>query len=67
MLSETAPTDAGKPFIDLISVATPRCLVAEMEDDEKKAKAQSHFWQFDGDGLLRLKGRIWVPMNLRCA
>ena len=27
----------------------------------KKAWSQGQSWQFDGDGLLRFKGRIWVP------
>ena len=31
--------------------------VAEMKDDEKKARAQGQSWHFDVDGLLRHKGQ----------
>ena len=64
MLSETAPTDAGSPFISLISELQRRdTFVAEMKEpnENKKARSQGQSWQFDVDGLLRFKGRIWVP------
>ena len=72
MLSETAPTDSGNPFISFIS-ELQRCdvFVTEMNEpnENKKAKLQGQSWQFDSDGLLRFKGRIWGPndsMSLQC-
>ena len=64
MLSETAPTDAGNPLMSLISeLKRGDAVVAEIKepDENKKAKWQGQSWQLDGDGLLRFKGRIWVP------
>ena len=66
LLSETANGDA-RPWMKLLQDAQQRCTfaqkrVAALSADERPSNAgKSLNWRLDAEGLLRYKGRIYIP------